>query len=75
MNNSFNKSCSINSKFLSENCLQEDLGDREPWKLNLNSENALFLMARLHLLVQDKQVSFEYINFHGKRLLNLDTQV
>ena len=28
MNNSFSKSCSFNSIFLSENCLQEDLGDK-----------------------------------------------
>ena len=75
INNGFSKSCSSNSIFLSENCLQEDLGDKKPWKLNLNSENALFLMACLHLLEQDEKVSFEYMNFHSKRLLILDTQV
>ena len=75
MNNSFSESCSFNLIFLSENCLQEDLGNKKPWKLTLNSENALFLMARLHLLEQDKQVAFEYINFHSKRLLILDTPV
>ena len=29
MNNSFSKSCSFNLIFFSENCLQEDLGDKK----------------------------------------------
>ena len=75
MNNSFSKSCSFNSIFLTENCLQEDLGDKKPWKLTLNSENALFLMSCRYLLVQYKQISSEYVDLHAKRLLILDTRV
>ena len=75
MNNSFSKSCSFNSIFLYENCLQEDLGNKKPWKLTLNSENALFLMSRLYLLVQYKQISFEYVDLNAKMMLILDTRV
>ena len=75
INNDFRKSCSSNSIILSENCLQEDLVDKRPWKLALNSENVLFLMTRLQLLVQDKQISLEYVDLHAKRMLILDTRV
>ena len=47
INNGFSKSCSSNSIFLRENCFWKDLVDKRPQKLTLNSENALFLMARL----------------------------
>ena len=60
---------------LSENCLRENLVDKRPWKLTLNSENALFLMSGLYLLVQYTQISSEYVDLHAKRILILDTRV
>ena len=75
INNGFSKSCSFNSMFLRENCFRKDLVDKRPQKLTLNSENALFLMARLYLLVQDRQISFEFVHLHAKRLLILDTRL
>ena len=53
----------------------KDLVDKRPWKLTSNSENALFLMTHLQLLVQDKQISCEYVDLHAKRLLILGTWV
>ena len=75
INNGFSKSCSSNSIFLSENCFRKDLVDKRPRKLTLNSENALFLMSRLYLLVQYTQISSEYVDLHAKRMLILDTRI
>ena len=75
INNRSGKSCSSNSIFLSENYLQKDLVDKRPWKLTSNSENALFLMTHLQLLVQDKQIFCEDVDVHAKRLLIFGTRV
>ena len=75
INNFSSKSCSSNLIFLNENYLQKDLVDKRPWNLTSHSENALYLMTHLQLLVQDKQISCEYVDLHAKRLLILDTRV
>ena len=75
INNCSSKSCSSNSVLLIENYLQKDLVDKRPWKLTSNSENVLFLMTHHQLLVQDKQISYEYVDLHAKRMLILDTRV